>query len=88
MTIGDLCLWLMFYYCYCRCQAVAIIVTDPVAWLLQSAGRFVRLIFIFHSPHGGLWRLVTNGPTRDYWLYKKNKDKEISDWETGIGILL
>ena len=43
--------------------------------LSRSQQRYVRLLFLFHSPHGGLWRLVTNGPTRDYWRYKKNKSK-------------
>jgi hypothetical protein len=35
--------------------------------LSRKQQRLARVVILFHAPHGGAWRLATNGPTRDFF---------------------
>jgi hypothetical protein len=38
--------------------------------LSRAQNRLVRIVIMFHAPHGGVWRLATSGPTRQFFLDK------------------
>ena len=35
--------------------------------LSRRKQRLARLVLIFHAPHGGIWRLASSGPTREFF---------------------